>query len=302
MILRRCSALGWLFLLERSSLSLYDAPSVRRLFEGQLITTKDADVSVELDEAQLLQEDSSEVWEIVTTHPAFPFLPDTEASPFINITNVLGDASLPYFQAVAQFNGLAEGDWPQLERAFQFYLAGNWDRLDTAMSRLLKKSWPEKPDMLVRHDFVHRLLNSMILPLDPSGLYADMQKEVWQRALPSNKLMEYLRHASVQSEFVALQKRLFRQITHLIEIRHMWTPALPSLWVDRLGYKIPDEWRLPGDDFAILRGAYQQNFELSCQALSMLVATQNAADGRSATVIRLDTESSPWIPPSFHQI
>ena len=76
----------------------------------------------------------------------------------------------------------------------------------------------------------------------------------------------------------------------------MWTPALPSLWVDRLGYKIPDEWRLPGDDFAILRGAYQQNFELSCQALSMLVATQNAADGRSATVIRLDTESSPWIP------
>ena len=79
----------------------------------------------------------------------------------------------------------------------------------------------------------------------------------------------------------------------------MWTPGLPFLWANRLGCGVPDDWRLPGDDFAILRGAYQQNFELSCQALPMLVATENAADGRKAETIRPDNEALSWIPSKF---
>jgi hypothetical protein len=79
----------------------------------------------------------------------------------------------------------------------------------------------------------------------------------------------------------------------------MWTPALPFLWANRLEYGIPNDWRLPGEDFAILGGAYQQNFELSCQALPMLIVAENAAGGRQATIIRVDGESDPWIPSNF---
>jgi hypothetical protein len=261
-----------------------------------LLTTEDAEVSVQLDEAPPLPEDASTDWQVITTHPAFPFVPNTEASPFIDIGNVLGNAALPYLQAIGQFNGLAAKEWSQLERAYQFYLAEDWSRLDNAMARLLEDSWPKQPDMVTRHDLIHRLLTVMIVPLDPMGFYGDAQKEVWQRAEPSQAFTDYIRQPSAQAEFVALQKRLFRQISHLIKIRDMWTPALPYLWLNRLGQSVPDEWRLPGDDFAVLRGAYQQNFELSCQALPMLVVTQNAADGRSATIISADGEASPWIP------
>jgi hypothetical protein len=273
-------------------------PQCGSTIRGQLITTEDADVSAQLEEGELLPGSASEDWQVITTHPAFPFVPSTERSPFLDITVVLGDASMPYFQAVGEFEGMAR-DWPQLERAFQFYLAEDWSRFDTAMSRLLEGNWPEEPDMVVRHDLVHRLLTIMIFSLDPSGVYADMQKEIWQRAEPSDQLVAYIRQPSVQSWFVALQKRLFRQISHLIEIRRMWSPALPFLWANRLGIDMPDDWRLPGDDFAILRGAYQQDFELSCQALPMLVVAENAADGREAENIRVDGEPTPWIPPNL---
>jgi hypothetical protein len=164
------------------------------------------------------------------------------------------------------------------------------------MSRLLKDRWPKEPDTVTRHDLIHQLLIITIVPLDPMGLYGDAQKEIWERAEPSHTLVNYVRQPSAQTEFVALQKRLFRHISHLIEIRDMWTPVLPYLWLNRLERSVPDEWRLSGDDFAVLRGAYQQNFELSCQALPTLVVIQNAADGRAATSISIDDEASPWIP------
>jgi hypothetical protein len=263
---------------------------------GQLVTTEDARASVQLEEAPLLPEDASEDWQVLTTHPAFPFIPGTEASPFLDMTTVLDDMTMPYFGAVGEFNGLSEGDWPQLERAFQFYFAEDWPRFDTAMSRLLEGNWPETPDMVMRHDLIHRLLTVMIIPLEPTGQYLGMQMEIWQRAEPSQELIDYLRQASVQADILALHKRIFRQISYLIEIRNTWTPVLPFLWLNRLGRDVPTEWRLPGDDFAILRGAYQQNFELSCQALPMLVVIQNAADGRSAEIIYREGEESPWIP------
>ena len=79
----------------------------------------------------------------------------------------------------------------------------------------------------------------------------------------------------------------------------MWTPVLPFLWLHRLGREVPDDWRLPGDDFVILRGAYQQNFELSCQALPMLVVAENAARARCATTIQSDSAKASWVPAGF---
>jgi hypothetical protein len=215
------------------------------------------------------------------------------------MATVLGDLAMPYFGTVAQFNGIAAKDWPQLERAYQFYTNENWDKFDNAMTRLLQGEWPDSPNMLVRHDVIHRLLLAVVLPLRPSGGYSKLQKEIWQRAQPSPQLVTYVRRSAVQSEIRALQKRVFRQLAHLIEIRQMWLPVLPFLWLSDVGRSAPSDWRLPGDDFTILRGAYQQNFELSCQALPLLVVAQNAANGRDAEVIRLDSESSPWIPQSL---
>ena len=177
-------------------------PQCASAIRGQLLTTEDATVSVQLDEAQVLPEDASNDWQVITTHPAFPFIPGTEASPFIDVTHALGDATMPYFQVVGEFNGLATQEWRQLERAFQFYLTEEWERLDMAMSRLLADNWPEEPTMMERHDLIHRLLTVMIVPLDLNGSYSDVQKEIWERAEPSQELIDYLRQTSFRPVFL----------------------------------------------------------------------------------------------------
>ena len=171
-------------------------PKCSSAIRGQLVTTEDARVNAELYEAPFLPEDASTDWQVITTHPTFPFIPDTERSPFLDITNVLGKAATPYLRTLAEFNGLAE-DWPKLERAYQFYLAEDWSRFDRAMSRLLEEDWPEEPSMVRRHDAVHRLLDVLIVPLDPSSQYLDMHQEIWQQAQPSQELIT--RHSGVMS-------------------------------------------------------------------------------------------------------
>jgi hypothetical protein len=268
---------------------------------GRLITEEPGFARAELSEAPLLSEDAAEEWQVITTHPSFPFTTDTEFSPFIDITNVLGDMAPAFFQSTGQFNGIALGDWPRLERAFEFYFSENWDRFDKTMAQILEEQWPQVPNMVTRHDLIHRLLTSMIISLDPMSSYGDVQNEIWRRAQPSQELVDYVQQEQAQSGFTAIQKRLFRQIEHIVSIRHMWMPVLAYLWLKRRGRDVPDGWRLPGNDFAILRGVYQQNLELSCQALPMLIATQNAADGRPATLLCVDSIPSVWRPPKLSE-
>ncbi len=269
------------------------------MIRGRLLTTKEADVSVELDEGSELAEGSFDDWQVITTHPAFPFVPGTVRSPFLDVTVALGDYTPAYFKAIGQFNYTAAHEWPQLERAYQFYLTQQWDLFDTALSRLMPDSWPREPDTLDRHDVVNRLLTVTIAILDPSTIYLDMHREIWERAEPSPQLLEYMCSASTQAQVIAFQRRLLRQVSRMIEIRDLWMPALPSIWLSRLNQEIPNEWRLPGSNFSTLRGDYQQNFELSCQALPMLVAIQNAAEKRPATIIREDSSDSEWIPAAL---
>jgi hypothetical protein len=105
-------------------------PECASHIRGRLITTEDASVFAELDEAPILSGSEHEDWHVITVHPAFPFIPDAQVSPFLHIVHVLGDATVPYFGSVAQFNAMIAESWPALERAFQFYFDENWDRFD----------------------------------------------------------------------------------------------------------------------------------------------------------------------------
>ncbi|MEX5710564.1 hypothetical protein AB1484_20195 [Parafrankia sp. FMc6] len=252
-----------------------------------------------LDEAQIVSWEEFKDWQVVTSHPAFPAAPESVTSPFIDALGVIGGAYPAYFEAMKVFHGIVDNDWPKLERAFQFYLAENWPRFDMAISQILEEERPIDASVLMRYDLVHRLLAVTLLPLDPCSPYPELKEVIWQRAQPSPELIGYVRQPVVKKELISLQKRLFEQINHLILIRQAWTPALPLLWANRLGRPVPGDWRLPGEDFVVLRDAYRQNFELSCQALTMLVAIQNVVEGRSAATIRSDNEAAPWIPTDF---
>lgn len=262
---------------------------------GELGTNRDADVFPNFEGILESPEDDSD-WPVITTHPSFPFASETTMSPFIEISMVLGDATAPCFEAIAQFRSIASGDWLHLERAFQFYFAEGWERFDATMSRLLEEQWPANPSMLGRHDSIHRLTWIALTPLDPGQRYLQMQKELWARAAPNRSLAVYLTQEKIQTEVAALQRRIFRQIAHLVEIREMWLPAVPLLWLEASGRDVPETWKLPGEDFPILRGVYQQNFELSCQFLPLLVAVQNSADGREPSRLEESSSGLAWVP------
>jgi hypothetical protein len=112
---------------------------------GRLITAEPGLAHAELSEAPLLSEDAAKDWQRITIHPSFPFTTDTEFSPFLDIANVLGDMAPAYFQFTGEFNGLVLGDWPRLERAFEFYFTEDWDRFDRTMAQILEDQWPEAP-------------------------------------------------------------------------------------------------------------------------------------------------------------
>ncbi|MGW0239849.1 hypothetical protein [Micromonospora chalcea] len=274
-------------------------PECKSEIRGKLGTTAEADAAVHLDEAQIVPDSYSKDWQVVTIHPAFPSTPGAWTSPFLESVGILGDAYEAYFRAVGRFNGIAAGDWPKLERAFQFYFAEDWDRFDVTMARLLEENWPAKSSTIMRHDVIHRLLIMMLCLLDPASPYPPLKREIWRRAQPSPELLSHLSEPAVKEELLALQRRIFEQISHLISIRHTWLPALQVLWAHRLGRPAPKDWRLPGEDFIVLRDAYRQHFELSCQSLSMLIVAQNVADGRLPTEILSDGDAEPWIPEAL---
>jgi len=82
----------------------------------------------------------------------------------------------------------------------------------------------------------------------------------------------------------------------MIQDRAVWSPAIALTYLDALGKEVPDGWRLPGDDFHVLRDAYRQNYELCCQVLYLVVAARNTEDGREANEICSPDYSSGWVP------
>jgi hypothetical protein len=232
---------------------LVHCPACSSPIRGHLTAAED--VTVELNEVQLLVPDQGISWQTVTTHPDFPLDPTTKFSPFIEATMAFGDHYMSFQKAMAGFHHMIAHNWAQVERAYRFYLAQDWPRYDAAMNRLLGEEWPQEPTMLVRHDAVHRLLSIVLLPLGPNGDYPRAKDELWARARVNPQGFASFCAKSATTELLSLQRRLFDQLRRLVEIRDAWAPALALVYLDLLDRPVPDSWRLPGDDFHLLRDA-----------------------------------------------
>ncbi|MEV6891008.1 hypothetical protein [Kribbella sp. NPDC051137] len=234
----------------------------------------------------------------ITTHPDFPTDPSaTIESPFISASMAFGGDFMRFSKILGEFHSFADQAWPILERAYGFYLQEKWDLFDRAMAELLgKENWPDEVSMLRRYDVLHRVLSVGLLPLGPSGDYPVAKKEIWAVSRASIQSFGEYCAAIDDSELAKLQRRLFDQIRRMMEHRAIWSPALALTYLDVLGRRIPNEWRLPGDDFHILRDAYRQNYEVCCQILWLVVAAKNTEEGRPAAEICSPDYSFGWVP------
>lgn len=236
--------------------------------------------------------------QVVTTHPDFPHDPSlTFESPFLEARMVFGDDFDKFTASLARFFQGIDELWPDVERAYGYYLREDWTHFDGVMSKVLGPDWADPPTELDRHDRIHRLLSIILMPLAATASYPAMKEEVWATAqVDVGALRKFAQDPMNMADIKSVQRRIFDQIRRMIDIRDAWRPALGLAFLHESGKVLPERWRLPGDNFHLLRDAYRQNFELACQGLFMLVASKNTQDGRPAKVICAADYSAGWVP------
>ncbi|TCO47862.1 hypothetical protein EV646_105420 [Kribbella antiqua] len=261
-----------------------------------MITLSEDDYEVEFSVPRVPEPENWLNVQSITTHPDFPTDPSAPLiSPFIAAAQAFGGDFPKFGEMLGSFHSFADQKWPVLERAYGFYLKEDWPLFDRAMSELLDGEWPENPSMLQRYDVLHRVIAIGLLPLGPGGEYLAAKQEIWAASPATDGFVGYC--ASMDdAELAGLQRRLFDQIRRMIGERAIWSPALALMYLDIFKREAPSGWRLPGEDFHILRDAYQQSYELCSQALYLLVAAKNVEEGRDATKICAADYSSGWVP------
>ncbi|MET9863298.1 hypothetical protein ABZY93_29150 [Streptomyces smyrnaeus] len=236
-------------------------------------------------------------WQVVTLHADFPIpFPSTTFSPYLAAAQYLGDRAPIYFSGVGRFHHLSS-KIDDFQRAYELHIRERWDLANENIAKFLHEDWDTNAITADCQEFFHRYLFLSTLFIDPIGRWSEAKWEVWSRIF--KKETEFAGAATrLNSDGMLrrLQTRISEQLFFLVRNSNQWMAAVPILHAKAYPKRAPSDWRIPTDDFQSLRDAYRQNFELSCQALSLVIRMQNIAEGRDAEVIRIPGGTNAWIP------
>lgn len=238
-------------------------------------------------------------WPVVTVYGDLPIHPaGNPFSAFLSMHHYFGDDFEKYLKNVSQVRWFGERA-DSLDHAFRFYLDSKWDLLDSVMGRQFSPFWEDSPSEYDRHMLLHRMAYRSVIPLDPSGTYADAKLEVWSRSFKKESKFSECAHSVIaEPSFALLRRRVSQQYCGLMRSYTEWLPTLALAHLRALGKEISKDWQAPVGNFDVLRDAYRQNFELSCQALPLVIRMQNIAEGRDSQAIRIPGEAHGWAPRS----
>ncbi|MFL0397426.1 hypothetical protein ACH0CM_32520 [Streptomyces albus] len=256
-----------------------------------------------------LKEEDCDDYQIVTLHGDFPIPasddhipPDMRRfySPFLLALHYLGDedAFQSYMGGMERFRALA-GILDDYQRVYGLHMRDQWDLVNSNIDRVFG-DWDGNSSAAESMHFLHGALYLGISAIDPIGRYPSVKREIWSRTF--KKSAEFAKEAwraERCGELKKLQQRISDQLFFLVRHNDQWVAAVPIIYARFNKKGMPGDWRIPGDDFISLRDAYRQNFELSCQALSMVVRMQNIAEGRDADTIYSESQDNPWVPRGF---
>ncbi|MGW2415446.1 hypothetical protein ACWCV5_25120 [Streptomyces tubercidicus] len=259
-----------------------------------------------------LEEGDYDDCQIVTLHGDFPIPASEEAippdmrrfySPFLMAVHYLGDedAFQAYMGGMERFRALA-GSLDDYQRVYGLHIRNQWDLVNSNIDRIFG-GWDEDSSAAKSMNFLHGALYLGISAIDPADRYPSVKREIWSRTFKNPaEFAEEARRAERCGELKKLQQRISDQFFFLVRHSDQWVAAVPIMYARFNRKVIPGDWRIPGDDFTSLRDAYRQNFELSCQALSLVVRMQNIAEGREADTIYTDNQGNPWVPRNFPKV
>ncbi|MGW5442172.1 hypothetical protein [Streptomyces asiaticus] len=276
------------------------------MIRGELNTEGDWPQVVLPGMPELVESDHGD-WQTITLHADFPIpvshaqiSPEMQSffSPFLLARSYLGDDLLIYAAGMSRFRALVD-TLDDFQRTYHLHVRSQWDLVNTNIARLFD-NWDTNASAAECQTFLHQSLYLAISVVDPIGKYPNVKRELWSRVFKqSSQFAQEAYRLEREGRLRKLQQRVSHQLFSLIRHSDHWAAAVPIIYARAKNKGVPDNWRIPGDNFTSLRDAYRQNFELSCQMLNLFVRMQNISEGRSADTIRPDTQANQWIPRDF---
>jgi hypothetical protein len=279
-------------------------PECQSIIRGSIIEDNNGYPRYSLPGVTILDPKEDREWNIISTYGDLPMNPAAEgfSSGFLALYQVFGDHFEKYLRSAATARWFGERA-DAMEFAYGFYLKGEWSRLDSAMQRSFEDFWMQNPTVIERNTLIHRLTFLATTPLDPGGMYPYAKEEVWSRIFKKEKEFSEAALGVVEDPaFAITHKRIAYQFTALLRAHADWAPALAVIHVRSAGLEVPSTWQVPAGNFDSLRDAYRQNFELSCQALHLVMRMQNISEGRISDIIRDSADVNSWMPRTLRPL
>jgi len=240
---------------------------------------------LELEDGEQIDKDDKPD-QVLTIHPDLPSraeaaeMWDEGGSPFIMHHQLLGEHFLEFNRRHKIFREVSSKDWLKVRRWLGYYVNSQWEDFDKEGRRIFEEIWPSPNEDWQRHDFVHKILDSLFAPLWVNPYYPDMKAE-WLLSGFSKGNTEAVKEFALNyirtGEIRESQKRIFHCMELFMNNRSGLLPGLAAeMYIKDKGKSI-QELRLFRDEFPQLRDFYVVTFEACHQVLKYVVGLNNIA-------------------------
>lgn len=239
---------------------------------------------LELDEGREVEESKSST-QVITIHPDLPAKADARemwdegGSPFIMHHQLLGDRFQEFYQRLNTFRETSDQDWLKVRRWIGYYVNSQWEDFDSEGKRIFEEYWPSPEKEWMRHDFLHKTLDTLFAPIWVNSYYPDMKAE-WcylsgfPKGVPE-ALTKFAENSIRSGEIQEVQKEVFHCLDLFMENRSALLPGLAAEMYTRNKEESIQELRLFRDEFAQLRDLYVVTFETCHHVLKYVVGVIN---------------------------
>jgi hypothetical protein len=239
---------------------------------------------LELEEGREIKETESST-QVITIHPDLPARADARemwdegGSPFIMHHQLLGARFSEFYRRLNTFRTVSGQDWLKVQRWIGYYVNCRWEDFDSEGKRIFEENWPSPVKEWMRHDFIHKALDTLFAPIWINLYYPTMKAE-WcclsgfPEGMP--KAVKDFAKSSIQSgEIQEVQKEVFHCLDLFMENRSGLLPGLAAEMYTIDKEKSIQELRLFRDEFSQLRDLYVVTFETCHHVLKYVVAVNN---------------------------
>jgi len=192
---------------------------------------------------------------------------------------LLGERFSEFYERLNTFRTVSDKDWLKVRRWIGYYVNTQWEDFDSEGKRLFEENWPSPIKEWMRHDFIHKALDVLYVPLWVDFYYPRMKEEWCYLSAFADGVPKELRkfcESSIKSNEVReIQKGVFHCLELFMNNRSVLLPALAVEMYMKDKEKSIQELRLFRDEFVQLRDLYVATFEACHHVLKYVVGINN---------------------------